>query len=642
MTSGTSYRLAFGGLASAMLVTLIGAIPASAAGFGFQEAPMLAEKVAKGELPPVLERLPRTPIVANFAERNRQIGRYGGDMRTLAARARDLRYQSVNAYTRLVGYDHKLRLTPDLVESFENEDNRVITLTLREGHRWSDGAPFTTADFRYYWEDIANNKDLSPSGPSEIYIVDGKKPTIEFLDARRIRYTWTAPNPRFLPALAMPQPLSAFAPAHYLKQFHAKYRDKAELAELAAKAKVRSWATLHNRMDAAYDNSNPDMPVLTAWQVVTPSPATRFVFERNPYFHRVDPEGRQLPYMDRLLVDISSGSLFAAKSNAGEVDLMARGLSMNDVPVLKEGERMQGYKTLLWTLARGSAYAFYPNLTTNDPVWRKLNRDVRYRRALSAGIDRRIINNALLFGLGTEGNNTIMPQSPLYADNFRTDFAQYDPRLANELLDELGLTGRDNSGFRRLPDGRTLEIIVEVDGESSDIIDALQLVTEFWRDIGIKLFVKPQERSILRQRSWAGQTVMVASGGLDNAVPVPQMPPTELAPVRQEHYSWPKWGQWFETQGRSGEEPDSVLPRRLVNLYKAWLRTSDAAESTRIWTEMLALNAEYQFTIGTVGGEMQPIVRAGTIRNIPDKGLYSWEPTALLGVYRVEEFWFDR
>jgi peptide/nickel transport system substrate-binding protein len=312
------------------------------------------------------------------------------------------------------------------------------------------------------------------------------------------------------------------------------------------------------------------------------------------------------------------------------------------VPVLKEGERMQGYKTLLWTLARGSAYAFYPNLTTNDPVWRKLNRDVRYRRALSAGIDRRIINNALLFGLGTEGNNTIMPQSPLYADNFRTDFAQYDPRLANELLDELGLTGRDNSGFRRLPDGRTLEIIVEVDGESSDIIDALQLVTEFWRDIGIKLFVKPQERSILRQRSWAGQTVMVASGGLDNAVPVPQMPPTELAPVRQEHYSWPKWGQWFETQGRSGEEPDSVLPRRLVNLYKAWLRTSDAAESTRIWTEMLALNAEYQFTIGTVGGEMQPIVRAGTIRNIPDKGLYSWEPTALLGVYRVEEFWFDR
>jgi len=642
MRNRTGYLPALCRLSLAMLATLAGSIPAGATGFGFQEAPMLAEKVAKGELPPVVDRLPRTPVIANFAERNRQIGRYGGELRTLAARARDLRYQSVNAYTRLVGYDHKLRLTPDLVESFENDGDRVITLTLREGHRWSDGHPFTTADFRYYWEDIANNKDLSPSGPSEIYIVDGKRPKIEFLDERRIRYTWTAPNPRFLPALAMPQPLAAFAPAHYLKQFHAKYRDKAELTELAAKAKVRSWATLHNRMDAAYDNSNPDMPVLTAWRVVTPSPATRFVFERNPYFHRVDPEGRQLPYMDRVLVDIASGSLFAAKSNAGEVDLMARGLSMNDVPVLKEGERMQGYKTLLWTLARGSAYALYPNLTTNDPVWRKLNRDVRYRRALSAGIDRRILNNALLFGLGTEGNNTIMPQSPLYQDNFRTDFAQYDPRLANELLDEIGLTARDSSGFRKLPDGRTLEIIVEVDGESSDIIDALQLVTEFWRDIGVKLFVKPQERSILRQRSWAGQTVMVASGGLDNAVPVAQMPPTELAPVRQEHYSWPKWGQWFETQGKSGEEPDSVLPRRLINLYNAWLRTSDTTESARIWTEMLSLNAEYQFTIGTVGGEMQPIVRAGTIRNIPDKGLYSWEPTSLLGVYRVEEFWFDR
>ena len=89
---------------------------------------------------------------------------------------------------------------------------------------------------------------------------------------------------------------------------------------------------------------------------------------------------------------------------------------MNDVPVLKEGEAAQNYRTLLWPYARGSAYALYPNLNTNDPVWRELNRDVRYRRALSAAIDRRILNNALLFGLGVEGNNTVMPSSPLYTD----------------------------------------------------------------------------------------------------------------------------------------------------------------------------------------------------------------------------------
>jgi peptide/nickel transport system substrate-binding protein len=636
----TCSRLAVLPAAFVLAVALGG--PARAEGFQFQEAPELAEKVKKGELPPVAERLPRTPLIADFQSRGRQIGRYGGNLRTLAAKARDLRYMTVNAYTRLVGYDEKIELKPDLLEKVENEGNRVFTFTLRDGHKWSDGQPFTTEDFRYYWEDVANNKDLSPSGPPEVYFVDGKPPKVEILDARRIRYSWDAPNPRFLPALAQPQPLHTFAPAHYLKKFHKKYGKKDDIDKAIAKAKVKSWATLHNRLDASYDASNPDLPVLTAWRVETTAPANRFVFERNPYFHRVDPEGRQLPYVDRVVVDIAAGSLFAAKANAGEVDLMGRGLSMADVPVLKEGEAMQGYKTDLWKLARGSAYALFPNLTTNDPVWRNLNRDVRFRRALSAAIDRRILNNALLFGLGTEGNNTIMPQSPLYNDRFRTENAQFDPDLANKLLDEIGLTGRDSSGFRQLPDGRTLEIVVEVDGESSDIIDALQLVTEFWRDVGIKLFAKPQERSILRQRAWSGQTVMVASTGLDNAIPVPEMPPRELAPVMQEHYSWPKWGQWYETRGKNGEEPDVPEAKKLLALYEEWLKTTDPEEAGRIWTDMLALNAAQQFSIGTVAGELQPMVRNAKLRNVPHEALYSWEPTSLAGVYRIEEFWFDR
>ena len=162
-------------------------------------------------------------------------------------------------------------------------------------------------------------------------IVEGKLPKVEFLDELKVRYSWERPNPRFLPALAQPRALTLFSPGSYLKQFHRKYRDKGELDQLAAKAKLKSWAALHNRMDDAYENANPAMPTLNAWRVVTESPATRFIFERNAYFHRVDPEGRQLPYVDRIVVDIASPSLFAAKANAGEVDLLARGISMNDI-----------------------------------------------------------------------------------------------------------------------------------------------------------------------------------------------------------------------------------------------------------------------------------------------------------------------
>ncbi len=602
---------------------------------------MLRERVDQGSLPPVAERLPKEPLVADFARSGRSLGRYGGSLRTLVSKARDLRYMSANAYTRLVGYDERLVLRPDLALAMEEKDNQVFTFTLRKGHKWSDGHPFTTEDVRYFWEDIAQNPELSPAGPSEIFVVDGKLPVVEFLDEQAFRFTWSRPNPRFLPALAQPRPLSLFRPAHYLRQFHKRYRDPADLEKLAGKARLKSWAALHNRMDDDYENANPAMPTLNAWRVVTESPASRFVFERNPYFHRVDPDGRQLPYIDRFLVDVSSPGLFAAKANAGEVDLLSRGLSMNDAPVLKEGERLHGYRTLLWTYARGSAYAFYPNLNCNDPVWRELNRDIRYRRALSAGIDRHILNNALLFGLGTEGNNTVNASSPLFQETFRTTHANYDPDLANRLLDEIGLTARDSADIRKLKDGRIMEIVVELDGESSDVVDALQLVTEMWRDIGVKLFVKPQDRSILRQRSYAGATVMVASQGLDNAIPTALMPPSELAPVRQDHYSWPKWGQYAETQGKNGEPPAGAEIQQLVALYREWLATTEEEDAARIWSDMLRLHAENQWVIGTVAGELQPIVINKKLRNVPSKALFSWEPTSLMGVYRIEEFFLE-
>ena len=412
----------------------------------FQDAPMLAPLVESGKLPPVAERLPKTPLVVDLKGRGREIGRYGGDLRSLVSKARDLRLITVNTYTRLVVYDEKLKLRPDILEKVEAQDDRIFTFTLREGHRWSDGEPFTTEDFRFYFEDIANNKELSPAGPETIFYVDGKLARFEVLDERHVRYSWDKPNPLFLPALAQPRPVFICAPAHYLKPFHIRYAPPDKLAELAAKAKLRSWAALFNRLNDPYDNANPDMPTLNAWKIVTRAPANRFIFERNPYFHRVDPEGRQLPYIDRLFIDLATASLFAPKANAGEVDLLARGLSMYDAPVLKEGEAEHHYRTFLWPIARGSSYALYPNLTTEDPVWRALNRDQRFRVALSLAIDRRIINNAMMFGLGLEGNNTVMPESPLDDEANRTVNATYNPELANNLLDGIGLTARNARG----------------------------------------------------------------------------------------------------------------------------------------------------------------------------------------------------
>lgn len=604
------------------------------------ETPMLGARVQSGALPPIAQRLPSVPLVVDLQARGREPGRHGGEIVTLVARSRDIRYISAYSYARLVGYDADLKLQNDLVERVEVEDERAFTFVLRAGHRWSDGQPFTSEDFRYWWEDIANAKDLSPAGPPEFMLVNGKPPSFEVLDALRVRYTWDAPNPRFLPTLAQPRDPFIYRPAHYLKPYHARYGDKTKLEVMARGLKMKSWAAMHNRLDDMFENSNPELPTLQPWRITNAAPATRFMFERNPFYHRVDPMGRQLPYIDRIIADVATGGLMAAKANAGEADLLARGLNMNDLPILKEGEKAKNYSTLMWPIARGSEVALFPNLTVTDPVWRKLNRDVRFRRALSLAIDRRTLNNSLMFGLGVEGNNTVREGSALSSPELRKMWAAYDPAQASRLLDEIGLTERDGAGIRKLPDGRTLEIIVEVDGEAAMTVDALELITEFWREVGIKLFIKPQDRTILRNRVYSGLTVMTAAQGLDNAVPTPIMPPSELAPMRQDHYGWAKWGQYIETKGQNGEAIDMDGPRRLMELYQTWARTGDMAVKEATWRDMLRQYADQQWTIGTIAGAIQPVVLRNGLKNLPPKALYSWEPTSLLGVYRIDEmFW---
>ncbi|WP_375463300.1 ABC transporter substrate-binding protein [uncultured Methylobacterium sp.] len=578
--------------------------------------------------------------MVDLAARNRKTGARGGTIRTLVAKARDVRYLSVYGYTRLVGYDADLTLKPDVLERFVVEGGR-FTFTLRRGHRWSDGHPFTTEDFRYYWEDVANDRDLSPGGPPDVFLVDGRPPTVEILDPLTVRYAWDRPNPRFLPALAAARDPLIYRPAHYLKPIHPRYvgRDAAEA--LAKGQKLRGWAALHNRMDDNYELNDPDAPTLQGWRPRTRAPATRFVFERNPHYHRVDAAGTQLPYLDRIVMDVASTGLLVAKTNAGEADLMFRGLSMADIPSLKAGERAHGYRTHLWPVARGSEIALYPNLTTLDPGWRVLNRDVRYRHALSLSIDRRTLNNTLLFGLGTEGNDTLVPESPLFSPDLRTRNAGYDPDAASRLLDAAGLDKRDPSGIRLMPDGRLLEIVAESDGEAAMVLDGLLLIGEFWREVGIRLVVKPQERTNLRRRSIAGMTVMVAAQGLDLAVPTAIMPPTGLSPAQPDHYAWPRWSLHVESHGASGEPCDLPEVRRLIDLDRQWRETDDAGRQAAIWREMLDNHADNTWVIGTVAGALQPVVAAAHLANVPARALYAWDPTAMIGLQRLDEMFWD-
>ncbi len=605
-----------------------------------KETPSLADQVAAKELPPVAERLPAKPRIS-VSGPNLSIGKHGGDIRMLVTRDKDVRLLIVYGYARLVGYDEKLSVEPDMLEWLEVEDGRIFTMKLREGHRWSDGAPFTTEDFRYHWEDVANNVELHPVGPNQTLRVDGELPKVEIIDATTIRYTWSKPNPFLIPAIAGARPLDLFMPAHYLKQFHPKYGDADKIAAAVKEAGARNWAQLHNRIGNMYRATNPDLPTVQPWHNVVRPPSTRFLAERNPYYHRIDAAGQQLPYADRFIMDVVGGSLVPAKTSAGDADLQSRGLSFSDYTFLKAAEKRSGYDVRLWKTVRGSQLALYPNMNVTDPAWRALNRDVRFRRALSLGIDRGEINQVIYYGLCLEGNNSVLPASPLYKPEYRLAWSAFDPDKANKLLDEIGLTERNSQGIRLLPDGRPMEIIVETAGENTEEVDVLELIRDSWRQIGVKLFTKPSQREVLRNRIFAGQTVMAIWFGYENGIPTPHSSPEEFVPVQQVSYHWPMWGQYAETGGNAGEPVDMEKPKRLMALYDQWIDARSPDEKTEIWREILEIHAEEVYTIGLVAEVPQPIVVDNALRNVPEKGIYNWDPGAQFGMYRPERFWYD-
>jgi peptide/nickel transport system substrate-binding protein len=552
-----------------LLSAALALAPFTLSALELKESASLAKDVAAGKLPPVAERAPEEPLIVDLPAKGREFGKQGGELRTMFTRAKDIRYMVVYGYARLVGYDHNYELKPDILRAVDVEEGRIFTFHLRKGHKWSDGRPFTTEDIRYWWEDVANNPELAPSGPPELMLVNGQPAKVEVIDETTIRFEWPAPNPRFLPALAQARPPFIYRPSHYMKPFHSKYADPATLEPLLAKMKVRNWAQLHNKFDNMYQNDNPDLPTI-----------------------------------DSVEVAIAAGGLVASKVTLGEVDLQARSLTFSDMPVLKKGEATGNYRTFVWANGAAAEIALYPNLNYYDPAYRELMRDVRFRRALSLAVDRKTINKSLYFGLAKERGVAVLEQSPFYNEEHAYAWADYDPEQASALLDEVGLDKRDSDGYR------------------------------------LKLIYRPLDRDILRNSAYQGDSMMPVWFGWNNGLPTAEASPEQLAPVDQTNFSWPMWGQYFQTKGAAGEPPDMDAPKRLMELFDAWNAAATDEERAAVWREMLAIHADQVFAIGLVAQAPQPVVVANNLHNVPEQAVYAWDPGGHLGVHRPDEFFF--
>jgi len=576
---------------------------------------MLADQVAAGTLPPLAERLPKEPLIVTPWERP---GEYGGTWRTTDL-SDDLHvWRIVGGYAPLIRWNADASgLVPGTAKSWElSPDATTLTFHLREGMRWSDGEPYTSADLVYWWE-VVTGGQTHLTAPFWT-LVDGKPMTVTAPDAHTVVFRFAGAN-RFAPlyvATSIDWQDQYNTPAHYLKRFDPRFNPK--------NSDYTEWDRKSGKNKSF---TNPDRPTLCAWRVDKIENArTRVRFVRNPYYWMTDTAGRQLPYIDKVDVTIiPDGEVRTLSLLAGEVDAQFRLISLLDYGLYTKGRKKGGYRLLKWLRGSGARNALVPNWDEKDPVLRSLIRDPRFRRALSLGVDRVKMNEIAWHGLGTPQQATISreswhfrtPEGAALFDEWTRAWAEHDPARANALLDEMGLTPRDADGFRLRPDGKRLSLLFDTwaSQQTTPALDEVVIAAEGWRELGIETVLKPWSLTVLGTREEQGEFTF---GSMDMAEMDLFAFPDWVFPTRGVYWH-PQVGRWHEKGGKSGEAPEGPT-KRLLDIYARIQAEPDLAKAHALALDAIRIHVdEGPFVIGTVAGLPELVLLKDNFRNVPEE-----------------------
>ena len=584
-------------------------------GRGFREAPMLGRRVAAGKLPSVQDRLPEDPLVIVPPEQN---GPYGGTWTRFATGPQDIGVVEARfAYDGLVRWDAMAQdILPNLAVRWEMADGgRTYTFWLRKGVRWSDGHPCTVDDIMFWYEDVLNDAELTPVVPRE-FKRGGEVMRVEKVDDFTVRFRFVRPNGLFLKGLATGRGYEMVRdPAHYMKQFHPRYVPKAQLVAMANELGFDLWTQLY--LDKR-DWRNPEMPRLWPWVMVQPPPARPAIFERNPYYWKVDPEGNQLPYIDRMTFEIFDLETINLKAINGEMGMQSRHLAIGNYPLFMEGRRKGRYRVLHWVDGSGGTNILALNLNHKDPVTKAIFGDHRFRKALSVALKRDELNEADFFGTGKPRQVCPPPSSPYYSAAYEKAYIEYDPERANRMLDEMGLAERDQRGIRLRPDGEPIKLYIETNSINNRI---LELVASYWKAVGVDAEVKEEARQLFYERKRGVLHDVGVWGGSDEQMPV--LDPRWLIPFSDESIHAIDYARWFRTDGKRGETPPPDL-RRCIELYRQIEETPDEAEQIRLFSEIIDLNRKNLWVIGTIGALPTFVLVSDAFRNVPEVAMTGW------------------
>ncbi|NLF15205.1 MAG: ABC transporter substrate-binding protein [Anaerolineaceae bacterium] len=601
----------------------------------YKEAPMLAELVKGGKLPPVEERLPKEPYIQQVTE---EIGVYGGTLHV------GDKNPTCDRYYR----EPLLEFSPDgsaigplVFTKWElSSDLKEWTFKIREGLKWSDGQPMTSDDYVFWWNDVLSNKEITPTFPST-FKAGGEPGTLTKVDDYTFKMVFKAAYPVLAIYLAQPRLIN---PKHYCQKFHAAYVDKATLDKMVADAKFERWDQLFgakcNSTNPILDN--PELPTWNIYNTITPMTDPNYAASRNPYYFKVDPEGNQLPYIDKVAFAIlKDDQLFVSKAIAGEFDLqfMQLGWAANH-PVLKENESKGGYRVLNWQQSLGnSSMIMYNQSYEADPVVAKYIQDKKFRQSVSVALDREEINKVIYFGKGSIRQATVIDSSPDFKPEYATKYLAYEPAKANQWLDEIGLDKKDAEGYRIAPEtGQALTIIFSIQPPMASA-EAGELIAAQLKKVGIKLVINIEDNALHYQKM-ASNDLQMSIWSMDTAwYPAWLTYAYWIVPfVQASSRIGPAIGQWRDSGGTAGKQPTGEMAKAL-EIFDQALVEGDEAKRIELASQVLEILSENLWSTGTVVLPDHDIVVKNTLRNVPETGISDWLMRTMKNA-RPEQFFF--
>ncbi|GAB4520556.1 MAG: ABC transporter substrate-binding protein [Anaerolineae bacterium] len=580
----------------------------------YQEAPMLAELVAKGELPPVDERLPEEPCVFPLAE-GQSVGKFGGTIRRGFKGVSDRWGPTKHMDHGLVWFRADLKgMWPRIAQSWSvNEDATEWIFQLRKGMKWSDGHPFDAESFKYWYEYEFLNESITPSPPQWARSADGSRLQMEFPDNYTVKIKFAQPNPMFVDKIGRAW---LWSPGHYMKQFHVDLvEDKAALEAKIKEAGFEAWDQFY--IDRNYWYMNPDRPSVGPWLAKNPLSSELFLMERNPYFFAIDQEGKQLPYVDKITHRLfETPDVFNLWIVNGEIDFQARHVTIGNFTLFKENEEKGDYQVVLGISA--GHVALQLNLTTKNPRLREFFQKREVRIAISHAVNREEMNELAFDGLLKPRQYSPLEQSPQYYPKLSNAYLEYDPDKANELLDQAGYTERNSEGYRVWPDGSGEPISFVIEGTAEPGTpdeDAAQLVVRYLKDVGIKATYKAVERSLYTEHYQANEIEAAWWGGDRTVLPL-------LAPIiflgTQPDRPWAvAWGLWKNNPNdpNAEEPPEGHWIWKIWDLWSQVEVEPDPEKRNQLFFQILDIWAEELPYIGFLGQSPQPVIVKNGLKN---------------------------